>query len=118
MFVQSNPTARRATGDVNFSAPEFQPVALPEQKRQDEAPSEYAACATADREPSVPLTDAAPACSSLFRLDFGGIRGADPAGNPTNEIYFIGIIDFLTEYGLRKQAEHALKSLVSDGVRR
>jgi hypothetical protein len=67
---------------------------------------------------AVPIMDAAPASSSLFRLDFGGIRGADPVGNPTNEIYFIGIIDFLTEYGLRKQAEHAVKSLVSDGVRR
>jgi len=36
----------------------------------------------------------------------------------SEEIYFIGIIDHLTEYNLKKKSEHTLKSLVHDSVRK
>ncbi len=55
---------------------------------------------------------------SVFRRDDGGIRGVDANGNPSDEIYFVGIIDILTTYGPKKRVEHAFKSIFSsDPVR-
>mmetsp|Transcript_18636 Transcript_18636/g.33360 ORF Transcript_18636/g.33360 Transcript_18636/m.33360 type:complete len:519 (+) Transcript_18636:177-1733(+) len=44
----------------------------------------------------------------------GGMLSVDHLGERGNEIYFIGIVDFLTEYGLRKTMEHALRSVFWD----
>ena len=42
----------------------------------------------------------------------GGICGALPDGSPADETYFVGIIDVLQQYDLRKMGETALKSLM------
>ena len=42
----------------------------------------------------------------------GGILGRDAAGQPTDEVYFLGIIDILQQYDLRKMGETVLKSVL------
>lgn len=46
---------------------------------------------------------------SLFQKEYGGIRSA-----PGSEVYFVGIIDCLTDYGLKKMGEHISKSVLYD----
>ena len=41
----------------------------------------------------------------------GGIEGRDRAGRLTDEIYYLGIIDVLQQYDLRKLGETVFKSL-------
>jgi 1-phosphatidylinositol-4-phosphate 5-kinase len=45
-----------------------------------------------------------------FRKDDGGIQAMTPDGKKLNIYYYIGIIDILMVYSLRKKAEHAYKS--------
>jgi hypothetical protein len=40
----------------------------------------------------------------------GGIRGMEPDGTPSDEIYYFGIIDILQQYDLRKMGETVFKS--------
>jgi hypothetical protein len=47
---------------------------------------------------------------SFFKKDYGGIYSV-VSNRPGNEIYFIGLIDILTTYDLKKKAEHVLKSV-------
>jgi len=47
----------------------------------------------------------------------GGMRGYDEYGRPSNEVFFVGIIDILTEFGLTKKAENFLKSFIHSPVR-
>ena len=42
----------------------------------------------------------------------GGVQGMDAAGRATDEVYFMGIIDVLQQYDLRKMGETVLKSLL------
>ena len=42
----------------------------------------------------------------------GGIEARGPDGGPAEEVYFLGIIDILQQYDLRKMGETVLKSLV------
>jgi hypothetical protein len=42
----------------------------------------------------------------------GGIPGELPDGEPADEIYYMGIIDILQQYDLRKMGETVLKSVV------
>lgn len=59
----------------------------------------------------VPMTD--DHChhsESAFRRDFGGITST-VNGRQGNEVYFIGIIDILTLFDLKKKAEHVLKTV-------
>lgn len=53
---------------------------------------------------------------TAFTQDQGGIQSTDDENNPWDEIYFMGIIDILQPYNLRKIAEHSFKSLRYDGV--
>jgi len=46
-----------------------------------------------------------------FRRDFGGMLGVDKGKNC---LYFIGIIDLLTEFGFKKNMEASLKGLIYD----
>jgi len=48
---------------------------------------------------------------SVFRADDGGFRSSDAKDQPMNLVYYMGIIDVLQPYNLRKKVEHALKSL-------
>ncbi|KAJ5074579.1 phosphatidylinositol 5-phosphate 4-kinase isoform a [Anaeramoeba ignava] len=46
----------------------------------------------------------------MFQADLGGFRGSDENDMPLNEIYYLGIIDILQPYNLKKKLEHRLKS--------
>lgn len=48
----------------------------------------------------------------LFYRDSGGFQSTDPANNPREVIYYMGIIDFLTGYSVKKRVETFCKSLV------
>jgi len=48
---------------------------------------------------------------SVFQSDDGGMRGEDLNGIPNGEHYFLGIIDILMLYTVRKQLEHLYKTL-------
>jgi 1-phosphatidylinositol-4-phosphate 5-kinase len=47
----------------------------------------------------------------VFQGDDGGMRGVDADGTKLNEYYFVGVIDILMLYTIRKKAEHVYKSL-------
>ncbi len=48
---------------------------------------------------------------SIFQRDEGGMKGVNSSAHFNGEYYFIGIIDILMLYTLRKRGEHAYKSL-------
>ncbi|KAH7029100.1 uncharacterized protein B0I36DRAFT_363689 [Microdochium trichocladiopsis] len=50
----------------------------------------------------------------LFYSDDGGIRATHEDGQPGEEIYYLGIIDCLTHYGIIKKFEHFWKGLSHD----
>ncbi|KAI9287015.1 hypothetical protein BC943DRAFT_320493 [Umbelopsis sp. AD052] len=52
--------------------------------------------------------------SSAFYSDDGGFRSTDESDMPTNQLYFMGIIDILTPYDLKKKSEHYWKSMTLD----
>lgn len=47
-----------------------------------------------------------------FYRDSGGFQSTDPQNEPRDIFYYMGIIDFLTEYSFRKRVETFCKSLV------
>ena len=51
---------------------------------------------------------------SAFTRYHGGIRGVDKNGNPSNVIYYIGIIDILQKYNTKKKTEHFFKGFSND----
>jgi len=52
-----------------------------------------------------------------FYQDEGGFRGTDENNEPMDAIYYLGVIDILTPYGLFKKVEHVVKGLKADIVR-
>ncbi|OAT11015.1 1-phosphatidylinositol-4-phosphate 5-kinase [Blastomyces gilchristii SLH14081] len=46
-----------------------------------------------------------------FYSDDGGFRATHETGQPGDEIYYLGVIDCLTHYGMVKKAEHFWKGL-------
>lgn len=54
--------------------------------------------------------------ASIFYADDSGFASTDRENNTTDELYFIGIIDILTPYGLGKKIEHIFKSLKTSEV--
>ena len=54
---------------------------------------------------------------SRFTHDWGGFCSSDAHNKPGTAIYFLGIIDILQDYNLRKQLEHGIKALQYEGVR-
>jgi hypothetical protein len=50
----------------------------------------------------------------FYKNCFGGLMSIDEFGQPTNEIYFFGIIDTLTSFQLAKKSEHFFKAIVQD----
>lgn len=55
---------------------------------------------------------------TVFTQDQGGIQSTDEEDQGTDYIYFLGIIDILQPFNMRKRAEHGFKSFRFDGVRR
>jgi len=51
---------------------------------------------------------------SIFTHDWGGILATNEFNRPLNTIYFMGIIDILQPYNMKKFLEHSLKSLKYD----
>ncbi|KKZ63411.1 1-phosphatidylinositol-4-phosphate 5-kinase [[Emmonsia] crescens] len=47
----------------------------------------------------------------VFYSDDGGFRATHENGHPGEEIYYLGVIDCLTHYGMVKKAEHFWKGL-------
>lgn len=50
----------------------------------------------------------------VFYADDGGFRATHENGQPGEEIYYLGIIDCLTHYGMFKKMEHFFKGLSHD----
>ncbi|PYI02127.1 phosphatidylinositol-4-phosphate 5-kinase its3 [Aspergillus sclerotiicarbonarius CBS 121057] len=50
----------------------------------------------------------------VFYADDGGFRATHENGQPGEEIYYLGIIDCLTHYGMVKKIEHFFKGLSHD----
>ncbi|RAH43354.1 1-phosphatidylinositol-4-phosphate 5-kinase [Aspergillus brunneoviolaceus CBS 621.78] len=50
----------------------------------------------------------------VFYADDGGFRATHENGQPGEEIYYLGIIDCLTHYGMVKKLEHFFKGLSHD----
>lgn len=48
---------------------------------------------------------------SAFTRDFGGLRSSDAADLPLQEVYFLGVIDVLQDYNMKKQLAHGWKSM-------
>ncbi|KAL7751144.1 Phosphatidylinositol-4-phosphate 5-kinase [Sorochytrium milnesiophthora] len=51
----------------------------------------------------------------LFFADNGGFQSSDAFNQPSDELYFMSIIDMLTPYNATKRFEHLFKSITSDG---
>ncbi|KAI0127995.1 hypothetical protein BJ170DRAFT_580766 [Xylariales sp. AK1849] len=52
--------------------------------------------------------------SGIFYNDDGGLRATHEDNTPGNEIYYLGVIDCLTHYGMIKKVENFWKGLSSD----
>ncbi|KAK4161836.1 hypothetical protein QBC43DRAFT_216789 [Cladorrhinum sp. PSN259] len=50
----------------------------------------------------------------VFNQDDGGFRATHEDDKPADEIYYLGVIDCLTHYGIIKKIEHFWKGLSSD----
>ncbi|KAF4981896.1 hypothetical protein FZEAL_2365 [Fusarium zealandicum] len=50
----------------------------------------------------------------VFNQDDGGFRATHEDDSPSDEIYYLGVIDCLTHYGIIKKIEHFWKGLSSD----
>jgi Phosphatidylinositol-4-phosphate 5-Kinase len=79
--------------DIKFVAPEFAPVSDVKFERAD--------------------TRSHFSQESFFSKDDGGIRG-EVDGKPSNIVYFMGIIDILTTFGVKKRFENIGKSIRHD----
>ncbi|KAI9280007.1 hypothetical protein BY458DRAFT_553428 [Sporodiniella umbellata] len=50
----------------------------------------------------------------IFYSEEGGFRSTDENDGSTDKVYYLGVIDILTRYGLIKKAEHFFKSFTQD----
>lgn len=62
------------------------------------------------------FSDERRAPKNQFYRDHGGYQSTGVNNEPLDVIYYIGIIDFLTEYNFRKHTETFFKSLVHDKI--
>lgn len=52
----------------------------------------------------------------LFYQDEGGLRATDEGNEGLDTIYYLGVIDILTPYNVKKKVEHLWKGLSADRV--
>lgn len=52
----------------------------------------------------------------IFYQDDGGLQATDEQNRPMGTIYYLGVIDILTPYSMKKKAEHMWKGLSADRV--
>lgn len=72
-----------------------------------------------DKVPKRKLTYVSPRKSrnySVFYSEEGGFMSTDALDQTTDKLYFLGVIDILTPYDLKKKAEHLIKGIVQDKV--
>jgi len=50
----------------------------------------------------------------LFSKDEGGLRATDEQNEPLDTVYYLGVIDILTPYGIVKRIEHLWKGMSAD----
>lgn len=50
----------------------------------------------------------------VFYSDDGGFQATDESNKPIASLYYMGIIDILTPYDIKKKSEHFFKSLTQD----
>ncbi|KAF7730388.1 Phosphatidylinositol-4-phosphate 5-kinase [Apophysomyces ossiformis] len=50
----------------------------------------------------------------IFYSDDGGFQATDELNQPTAILYFVGVIDILTPYDMKKKSEHFFKSMTQD----
>ncbi|KAG0174161.1 Phosphatidylinositol-4-phosphate 5-kinase [Apophysomyces sp. BC1015] len=50
----------------------------------------------------------------VFYSDEGGFQATDELNRPTAVLYFVGVIDILTPYDMKKKSEHFFKSMTQD----
>ena len=50
------------------------------------------------------------------RSDGGGIQGVEVDGTPSDEVYFLGLIDNLQQFDLKKRGEFVLKSMIHNSA--
>ncbi|KAL0097370.1 hypothetical protein J3Q64DRAFT_1713075 [Phycomyces blakesleeanus] len=50
----------------------------------------------------------------VFYADEGGFQSTDELNRPTSSLYFMGVIDILTPYDMKKKSEHFFKSMTQD----
>ncbi|KAK1672150.1 phosphatidylinositol-4-phosphate 5-kinase [Colletotrichum godetiae] len=55
-----------------------------------------------------------PQSGYIFNQDDGGFQATHEDNSPADEIYYLGVIDCLTHYGMIKKIEHFWKGLTSD----
>ena len=53
---------------------------------------------------------------SIFKGETGGFRSTDENDIPLDTIYYVGIIDILQPYNIRKKVEHAIKSITESST--
>jgi 1-phosphatidylinositol-4-phosphate 5-kinase len=51
---------------------------------------------------------------SMFQKEFGGMFARDTDDEPLAEIYFLGVIDILQNFGVRKKLENMIRSITED----
>jgi len=49
---------------------------------------------------------------SQWTQEYGGLLARSATEEPYKEVYYVGIIDVLTEYDIKKKSEHAIKSIL------
>ncbi|CAK7273767.1 Phosphatidylinositol-4-phosphate 5-kinase [Sporothrix epigloea] len=54
---------------------------------------------------------------SIFYKDDGGFQATHQDNTPAEEIYYLGVIDCLTHYGIAKKIEHFWKGLSNDATK-
>jgi 1-phosphatidylinositol-4-phosphate 5-kinase len=76
------------------------------------------ACANLKRvgEGVLPEEDTGDRQQFLFYQDEGGLRATDEQNKPLDTVYYLGVIDILTPYGVVKRVEHLWKGMSADRV--
>ena len=57
-----------------------------------------------------------PERKTVFYSDFGGFQSTNENDEPLMTVYFIGVIDIFTEYGLKKRTETFFKKILQGGM--
>ena len=73
---------------------------------------DYSLLVGVETRPACPTSEST--ATSIFRYDKGGFRATDDEGKETELVYYMGIIDILQPYNMRKKVEHAFKSIKND----